>query len=112
MCLADAGCAGEAEHRKRLVDPPRGDPAPQLVRDRLDRVGLADHPGADPRRQIVGIDGDEARGALFVSLLQAGLVGEPIENIHDEPRKIRRAVEEYGDGRDGCSDHQRNGQGG
>ena len=88
MRLADTRRAGKAEHGDRLVQPPRRDTPPQLLGDRLDGVLLADHAGADARGQIVGVDRDQALASLLISLLQTGLVGKPIQNIHDEPRQV------------------------
>ena len=94
----------------RLVPPLARRYGGATARDSLDGFVLPDHLGANALGEVFGIDRDQVLAALFVSLLQAGLVGEPIENVHDEPREVGAFVKEDGDRCAAGADHQRDGE--
>ncbi len=85
--LADSGRPGQAEHRDRLVLPPRRDAPAQLPRDGIDHVRLADDLGLEPAGQRGGVDDGELGLLLLVGALQRSAVGQSVENIHDNPRQ-------------------------
>ena len=76
--LADAGRAGEAEYRERLVAPARRDAAAQLRGDRVDRGILSDDARLHAAREIDRVDGDELLASW--TILRRGAVGQAIEH--------------------------------
>src|ERR1700710_2033259 len=103
MGLADTGRTGKNEYGNRLLLAFRGNAPTQLLTDLVDPLVLPDDLRLERLGQGFGINCRQLSGLFGVSFFNLLLVGQLVENIHDEPRKIFARVKECSDRNDGRS---------
>src|SRR5262245_11229781 len=107
MRLTDASRTREPEHCTCFVPALCCDPTPELRGNLIDDVILADDLRFQLGCELFGIDCRELCVLGLIAPLKLSFVSKPVENVHDDPRKVAPFIQQKrGTGHKGQGDQK------